>query len=281
MPDRPMLARDYKPEHVALVRSTCLYLATKLGDLIDEIVVVGGLVPQLLIDHDHLPAGADAHVGTTDLDVGLSIAILNEERYQAVRERLREAGFRPDVNENGNTTRQRWKLQDYEITVDFLIPPTLPEDRGGTLRNLDRDLAALITPGLHLAFRDRRTVTLSGQTVRGEVATRDVSICGPAAYVVLKALAFRSRGKNKDAYDLFYVIRNFERGPESVAELLRPMLVDPDAAKAIEILKGDFQHQNSLGPRRVAEFMGGPADDAVKADVLAFVRALLDACGVP
>jgi hypothetical protein len=280
MPDQPMLARDYKPEYVALVRSTYLYLATKLGDLMDEIVVVGGLVPQLLIDHDHLPAGADAHVGTTDLDVGLSIAILNEGRYQAVRGRLREAGLRPDVNENGNITRQRWKLQDYEVTVDFLIPPTLPEDRGGALRNLDRDLAAVITPGLHLAFRDRRTVPLSGQTVRGEVATRNVSICGPAAYVVLKALAFQNRGENKDAYDLFYVIRNFERGPESVAELLKPMLVDPDAAKAVGILSAEFQRGNAVGPQRVADFMGDSTNDAIKADVVAFVRALLGACEV-
>jgi hypothetical protein len=30
---------------VAEVRATCLYVATKLGDLMDELVVVGGLVP--------------------------------------------------------------------------------------------------------------------------------------------------------------------------------------------------------------------------------------------
>ncbi len=28
-----------------LVKATCLYLATKLGDLTDEIVIVGGLAP--------------------------------------------------------------------------------------------------------------------------------------------------------------------------------------------------------------------------------------------
>jgi hypothetical protein len=32
------------------------------------------------------------------------------------------------------------------------------------------------------------------------------------AYVVLKALAFDSRGENKDAYDLFYVVRNYGVG---------------------------------------------------------------------
>jgi hypothetical protein len=60
---------------VAEVGATCLYVATKLGDLMDELVVVGGLVPSLLIDQQNLPAGADAHVGTTDLDVGMTVAL--------------------------------------------------------------------------------------------------------------------------------------------------------------------------------------------------------------
>ena len=50
MPDKPTTAAGYRPEYLELVRSTCLYVATKLGDLMDDTVVVGGLVPSLLID---------------------------------------------------------------------------------------------------------------------------------------------------------------------------------------------------------------------------------------
>lgn len=53
-------------------------MATKLGDLMDELVVVGGLVPSLLIPPDELPEGADAHVGTLDLDVGRTLTLLDE-----------------------------------------------------------------------------------------------------------------------------------------------------------------------------------------------------------
>lgn len=278
MPEKPTFARDYKPEQFALVRATCLYLATKLGDLMDDIVVVGGMVPPLLIDQENLPANAEAHVGTMDLDIGLSVTLLYGDRYQAVRERLLEAGFRPDTNENGNLTRQRWKIEGAEkVTVDFLIPPN-SDERSGTLHNLDSDFAALITKGLRLAFVDRRRVTLSGLTLRGENATRDIFVCGPGAYVVLKAIAFRNRGKNKDAYDLFYVIRNFGGGPESVAENLKPMLNEPETKEALEILRADFQSPNGLGPRRVAEFLTASLDEDLQADVVAFVRALLDAC---
>ena len=76
------------PDQVARVKSTCLYLATKLGDLMDELVVVGGLVPSLLIDQETLPENVTSHVGTLDLDLGLAFALVGEQRYQSVAERL-------------------------------------------------------------------------------------------------------------------------------------------------------------------------------------------------
>jgi hypothetical protein len=119
----------------------------------DELVVIGGLVPSLLIKQDELPEGADAHVGTMDLDVGLTLALLEEGRYKTLTARLRCAGFEQDVNDEGNPTRQRWKIEKLEkATVDFLIQPSLPEDRGGKLRDIEPDFAAVIAPGLHLAL---------------------------------------------------------------------------------------------------------------------------------
>lgn len=49
MHDKPSTARGYTPDHVARVKATCLYLATKLGDLASDMVVdVVGFVRQLL-----------------------------------------------------------------------------------------------------------------------------------------------------------------------------------------------------------------------------------------
>lgn len=280
MAEKPSTADGYHSEQAALVRATCLYVATKLGDVMDDLVVVGGLAPSLLVDQQGLAEGTDRHVGTMDLDVGLAVALLDHARYRTIAERLRRAGFSQDINPDGNPTRQRWKIEGAgRVTVDFLIPPTQPGDVGGTLRNIEADFAAVIAPGLHLAFQDRRRVSLSGPTIMGGDATRDVWVCGPGAYVVLKALAFGSRGENKDASDLFYVVRNFGPGVEATAMCLRPLLADPDAAKAIAILRRDFLDHDGVGPRRVAEFLTRGPDDAIQADVVGFVRQLLDRCG--
>lgn len=115
-------------------------------------------------------AGQRPHVGTLDVDLGLAIGILNEQRYHEVCERLRSAGFHPDKNDQGNETNQRWKIEtgQGDVTVDFLIPPTNQGDNAGTLRNLEKGFAAIITQGLDLAFRDREIISLDGTTILSE-----------------------------------------------------------------------------------------------------------------
>lgn len=276
MPDKPITAAGYAPGQRLLVQATCLYVATKLGDLMQELVVVGGLVPSLIVDQAALPPGAEPHVGTMDLDLGLAIAVLDGHRYQELADRLRRSGFAPDVNASGNPTRQRWRIgEPIPVTVDFLIAPSSPDDRAGHLRNMEADFAAIITPGLPLAFRDRLHVPLNGTTLLGEQASRNVWVCGPAAFLVLKALAFENRGENKDAYDLFYVLRNYGTGPEAIARAFIPLREAPESRKALEILRRDFTSHDGVGARRVAAFLTGDRDDVIQADVVGVVEALL------
>lgn len=283
MPDKPSFASEYRKEQAELVRQTCLYVATKLGDLLEELVVVGGLVPSLLIPEESVPRGEDSHVGTMDLDLGLSLALLDAERYEELTARLRRAGFEPDVNEAGNPTFQRWKIEPSghpKVTVDFVIPPCLDEDEGGKIRHIEKDFAAVITPGLHLAFQDRRRISLVGSTILGEKASREIWVCGPGAFLVLKALAFGTRGENKDAYDLYYVIRNYGSGIDDVLKHFNPILHEHETQEALQILRRDFFDPYGVGPLRVAEFMYRAPNDELQADVAGFMRELLRKCNI-
>ena len=270
---KPRTAAGYHVEQLDQVRSVCLYVATKLADLRDEWVIIGGLVPSLLIDQRQL-AAADRHVGTLDLDLGLQLGILEEEGYREIATRLREAGFGPDSNEAGNLVRQRWKHPSaVHATVEFLIPQVRPDQRGGALQSLEKDFAA-VGAGRRPRLRDRRVVTLSGTTLMGETASRDVWVCGPGAYVILKALAFDGRGANKDAYDLFYVLQHFEGGLSEIAHSMRPLVGEAAAQHALLVLNRDFRRIGGVGPVRTAAFLGLTTDD-FRAQVVGLVDALL------
>lgn len=283
MDDIPRTAEDYGPEDLRQVKAGCLEVATRLGDLLDDLVIVGGLVPALLVDlaQEEGPGGADPlsrHVGTQDLDLGFAIGLVDEGRYAEVSTRLARCGFAPDENEQGNLTPQRWRHEGTSgLTIDFLTSPTGEEEEGGSIKHLEENLSAIIVPGLELAFEDACEVELSGTRLDGAETTHKIPVCGPGAFVLLKALACQQRGKDKDKYDLFYVIRNYEEGPSSVADHFRPFLKmgRSEAQTAQEILSEYFEGPQSIGPTAVSQFVYGEPDDALQADAAAFVGEFL------
>ena len=129
---KPPTADGYDLATTRHARSTCLYVATKLGDLMDKIVVIGGLVPSLIVPQYPRAGGAAPHVGTMDLDLGLNVELLTTGLYQPLADRLRSAGFTLDTNDRGNPTRQRWRPHPSHpgVGIDFLIQPTLDTDVG-------------------------------------------------------------------------------------------------------------------------------------------------------
>ncbi len=284
--DKPRHRSGYGAEEFEHVRAACLTVAVTLGAYLDDLVIVGGFVPALLIDTargGERDEGDELHPGTNDLDVGLALALLDEERYAEISARLRAEGFRPDTNPKGNPTVQRWRLGGLKVTVDFLMPPAADQDGKVRVQNLEPDFGALITPGLGLAFDERVEVELEGHTLKGERARRTVPVCGAGAFVVLKALAFGDRAEPKDAFDLVYVIRHTPGRAAAIVDVLAGHATRDRTIvqQALGLLARDFDSPDGLGPRRAAEFtVADSADlDAAAADAHGFVDDLLRRVG--
>ena len=210
--------------------------------------------------------------------MGLALAILNRERYRELGRRLRDAGFEPAVNDQGNKRLQTWTAgTPHPVTVDLLIPPVEERDKGGELRHFESDLAAIITPGLELAFKDRRWKELSDRIPSGACATRGIPVCGSGAFTVLKALAFGNRAENKDAYDLFYVWSGV--GVPDVAESLVPLQPNAYIEDALSVIERDFCHHDGPGPIGAARFITRELDENIQADVVGYAQALLRSMG--
>ncbi|MDB5072794.1 MAG: hypothetical protein JWM87_3905 [Candidatus Eremiobacteraeota bacterium] len=93
--------------------------------------------------------------------------------------------------------------------------------------------------------------------------------------MVLKALALGGRDKNKDSYDLFYVLQHIDGGAASVGTWLRSLPAHPALARMATNLERDFQSIDDRGPQMVCSFLARDGDDDFAADVLASVQELL------
>lgn len=272
---KPQQIAGYDPESTDLSTRACLHLATVLGDYADDIVIVGGLVPYLLVDQSKADQD-QRHCGSKDVDVVFSIAIIDEERYEAIANRLRTAGFKPDTNENGNLTFQRWRHGVYvKAVVDFLIET---EGKPRSLVHLTNDLAAIITPGASLAFKDAHKKTLQGTTFDGAFVTRDVAICGPGAFIILKSMALQIRSEPKDAYDIYYLLRNYDGTLEEIAERIRNLLGQVTAKTGLEYLEANFSTLDNNGPILLAKFLAEEGNDDLRADCSGLVMELVRLC---
>ena len=55
---------DYSPETYERVRQAMLHVATILGEWMEQVTLIGGIVPSLLVPASDLPESVEAHPGT-------------------------------------------------------------------------------------------------------------------------------------------------------------------------------------------------------------------------
>lgn len=262
---------EYREAPMERVRQLLVTVVAQLDDLAQHITVVGGLVPSLLIDAT--THGFDPHIGTYDVDVGIAVNAEKNSHYMSVVARLTELGF-----DNRDPGSIRWAFRNnpqLPIYVDLLpVGINAPQQ-------VAPELPLKITEPLVLAFEDRRQVTLRGPDILGQHTTTSVAVCGPGAFIAIKALAFNQRRLNKDAYDLYYVLHHYGNSVQDVAGHLLPLLKRATAREALKILSYDFADPIGEGASAVAAFLHRQTDVNLATDVAGEVNLLLDMLGGP
>jgi len=101
----------------------------------------------------------------------------------------------------------------------------------------------------------------------------------------MKGYALVQRDKKKDAYDIYYCVRNYRGGPALLAADCRPLLGDSAARTGYQNIAGKFRAEDDYGPATVRMFLegsallGGMTPEQIEVDAYRQVRAWLDALG--
>jgi len=80
--------RDYTAEGVEAARSVLIELVHLLGEYKDDIVLIGGWIPEILLPHLSGP-----HVGSMDVDLALNHLKIREARYKMILDLLKGRGY--------------------------------------------------------------------------------------------------------------------------------------------------------------------------------------------
>lgn len=255
-PLEPQSAADYDDRSTQAVKSVLLEIGQILGSYKGKFVVVGGLIPWLLQNDEEMP-----HVGSLDIDLGLDPSALADGEYASLIKLLIGQGYRQrnDLNPELKPFQLVRELpqedgsSSIEVVVDFLMQRNVR-----TAKNdppLVEGFRVQGVKGTDLAIRLAENFRLSGSMPGGGANTVTISVCSIPAFLVMKGFAIENRHKQKDAYDIYYVVRNYRDGITALAEACRPVLSEPEGLEGYGYINGKFAAFDAYGPASVRKFV--------------------------
>ncbi len=282
-PGEPQSAADYDDRTSTAVKTVLIEIGQILGSFKGKFAIVGGAVPWLLLDNDDMP-----HVGTLDVDLGLDALALGEGEYANLIEALQGHGYQ----QRGELRRFQLVRQvptaDAGAPIDIIVDFLMPRD-AEIVKNvppLIYDFAVQRAHGADLALRFSQMVAISGPMPAGGINRVEIAVCSIPALLAMKGHAIAGRYKQKDAYDIYYCIRNYPGGPEALAEQCRPLLAYASGVIGYGFIADKFDTKEGFGPTCVRRFveeskvLGERSPEQWQQDAFGQVDAWLRALGL-
>ena len=250
----PRSANDYDDRTTAAVKSVLVEIGQILGSFKGKFAVVGGAVPWLLLIESDM-----SHIGTADVDLSLDAEALGDGEYAQLVESLQKQGYnqREDMRrfQLVRTVLARDGGSDINVVVDFLMPRDVE-----IVKNtppLISNFAVQRADGADLALKFYQMVAIDSEMPDGGHNRVHIAVASIPALLAMKGYAIANRQKPKDAYDIYFCIRNFPDGLDALVAETKPLLEVDTARKGYLLIAGKFRDVDDFGPTKVRQFVEG------------------------
>ena len=189
----------------------------------DRYYLIGGWAVYHLLDRPDRAPEVIGFAGTEDVDRAFLVPILELEK---IMEELRAKDYQPSGKQ-----RMHREISHRRVIVDFL---------GGRQE-------------IKNSFTFRKKIT--GATILGEVIDAEVSVANLPACIVLKAKAFDENPKDKDAYDIFYLITHGGKKDGDAAFEVKDVIQHPFVADGLKVLQLHFGRVEGRGIRAATQML--------------------------
>lgn len=265
-------SRDYNEGQKEAAHRILIELVNLFDEYRDDVRIVGGWVPDLMFPDE-------GHIGSVDVDVLINHLNLKDAGYQTMSRILLKNGYVENPDKYFSFTKNviiDGKL--YPVDVDILAGKY-----GGTNENRRgqhvQGIKALKATGGNYAFEfEPQVIDVQAKRPDGAIDSARVNVVAIVPYIIMKTAAL-GRGKSKDAYDIYFLIKHYKNGVKELAQLFKEC---GDAKLILEMkdkLSKKFGSPNHAGPVDVAAFMDLEDNDEtefVKRDAYEQVQTLIE-----
>ena len=248
----PQSASNYEDRTTVAVKSVLLEIGQVLDEFRGKFVVIGGAVTWLLLNEPEMP-----HIGTQDVDLSLDAEALGDGEYSNLVISLQKQGYNQRDNLNRfqlvRTVPARDGGPDIDIVVDFLMPRDAEIAKNNP--PLTSNFALQRAHGADLALEFNQMIVIEGDMPDGGENSVDIAVASIPAFLAMKGYAINNRLKHKDAYDIYYCIRNFPNGIDALVKVTLSLLEIETALKGYCFISDKFRDINDFGPTSVRKFV--------------------------
>ena len=251
---------DYSEGQKAAAHRVLVELVNLFYEYRDDIRIVGGWVPDLMFP-------GEGHVGSVDVDLLINHIKLKDSGYLTMAKILLQNGYKEHREKSFSFVKQvRIDGITYDVDVDILAGMY-----GGTQKKKRsqhvQGIKALKATGGDFAFKfDPQTVRIEAERIDGALDVARINVIAVVPYFVMKASAM-GRGKAKDAYDLYLLIKHYQTGVDGLAKLFEDYKDSKIILQMKEKLAEKFASPNHAGPADVAAFL-----DLEDEEEIAFIK---------
>lgn len=277
-------ASQYEDRTSEAIYSVLVEIGQTLGSYRGMYAVVGGAVPWLLLRNSEMQ-----HVGTADVDLSLDAeALAKDDQYADLVEMLVAQGYHHVPGRKSFQLVRTIPTDDgggpITVVVDFLRPFEAEIEKHRP--PLTTDFATQRAFGADLATRYAELTVIDGKMPNGGVSRVEIAVASIPALLAMKGFAVVGRDKPKDAYDIYFSIRNYPGGVLALADACRPLLTEKSAVEGYGKVAEKFRSFEDYGPTAVRRFvegsdiLDGRTPDEWQQDAFGQVQAWLEALGL-
>lgn len=262
---------DYSRGQKEAAHRILVELVNIFGEYEEDIRIVGGWVPDLMFP-------GEGHIGSVDVDVLINHLKLHDEGYQNMSRILCKNGYREHPEKYFSFIKSiEIEGVFYDVDVDFLAGMY-----GGTQEKKRsqhvQGMKALKATGGNFAFEyPSQKIHLEAKRPDGAVDVANVSVIAVVPYLIMKTAAM-GRGKAKDAYDIYFLIRHYRGGVKELATQFQSNAGSKLVQEMKEKLAGKFASPDHAGPKDIVDFLGLADEDEIemtKRDAYEQIQTLL------
>lgn len=205
----------------------CEVLAA-LEEAVAEAYLIGGWAIYYVLDQPDRPVSRLQYAGTLDVDVALVLQIAVRDE---ILHRLVSKGY----------------VRDARIENRLLRP--FPED-------ISEPVAVDLLPGDTEVLQNlTHRIRVVGETPEGTPFEGSVALANMEACLAMKAIAFDKDPKDKDAYDIYYLVTFAQDEQGDCADRVKAALGHPLVRRGLEALTVHFGRREGRGLRKAMQML--------------------------